>query len=726
MKYNDISLNLKKLFGRVLAVLLCLSAIFFAACSQSEQESGDGEQPTVTEETDDYISASRGYGQGGLICTPEAFAAAKDGWFRSDGKISKLLSDEANAASLTEVVAGETYCYVYSCNLLYESLPENYQSHNLSSLETFRNFFVLGIVKDETVHYGESAVTFGEFSYEDFGGTLQDSRIQYGTGSYEGNYISISINYDKEVKVAFCIEFTPLFSGQLCIEHCWLYEPDSISVRLLPESVIFAQVFADAGEQADRNEVAIADFSSAIQRSENKVEISFRMTPKFAGADEDYLYCDLYVRENSSFHITVEEVSTAQYSSVPFSDGTIYRIGYRVPESADTAQDVKIALLVLATGEGNGIGSLDISLYGYGVRPEGRTRDSLSISAEDFTDGGTSEEDSYLTYRELSNQQYVVTGLKDKSVTEIVLPDTYNGFLVTGIRSYAFQNTFIESVTIGNSVQSIGDRAFYNCQKLESITFGERVQSIGDEAFYQCVSLTEPSFAMNLEEIGDYAFYECRNLGSFTFGAQVAEIGEYAFAESYLTSVHLQKNVESVGKGAFANCKRWSSSQSMWISSQSMSLQEISVSESNPFYTSVKGVLFTKDMSVLVAYPMAKTGSSYSIPEGVEKVEESAFYQSMSSNNSRGYSPLRNIVISATVSEIGAKAFYSYAEYDGGMFELNGFSSLTFPSDTNWTCEGEDSTESVIVTAEMLADPAAAADLYMQSYSDCIWLRSNG
>ena len=161
MKYNDISLNLKKLFGRVLAVLLCLSAIFFAACSQSEQESGDGEQPTVTEETDDYISASRGYGQGGLICTPEAFAAAKDGWFRSDGKISKLLSDEANAASLTEVVAEETYCYVYSCNLLYESLPENYQSHNLSSLETFRNFFVLGIVKDETVHYGESAVTFG-------------------------------------------------------------------------------------------------------------------------------------------------------------------------------------------------------------------------------------------------------------------------------------------------------------------------------------------------------------------------------------------------------------------------------------------------------------------------------------------------------------------------------------------------------------------------------------
>lgn len=162
MKYNDIGLNLKKLFGRVFAVLLCLSVVFFAACSQDEQDPGEGEQeqPTVTEETGDYISASRGYGQGGLICTPEAFAAAKDGWFRSDGKISKLLSDEANDASLTEVTAGETYYYVYSWNVQYESLPEEYDVHHIGSEETYTSAFRLSVLPgDGKMYFNNAAVT---------------------------------------------------------------------------------------------------------------------------------------------------------------------------------------------------------------------------------------------------------------------------------------------------------------------------------------------------------------------------------------------------------------------------------------------------------------------------------------------------------------------------------------------------------------------------------------
>ena len=49
----------------------------------------------------------------------------------------------------------------------------------------------------------------------------------------------------------------------------------------------------------------------------------------------------------------------------------------------------------------------------------------------------------------------------------------------------------LTSITIPNSVTSIGYRAFYNCSSLERIAFGNNVTSIGEDALYGCYSLTD-------------------------------------------------------------------------------------------------------------------------------------------------------------------------------------------------------------------------------------------
>ena len=87
------------------------------------------------------------------------------------------------------------------------------------------------------------------------------------------------------------------------------------------------------------------------------------------------------------------------------------------------------------------------------------------------------------------------------------------------------------SVTIGNSVTSIGERAFYECKGLTSVTIGNSVESIGKSAFSGCSGLTSVTIGNSVTSIGERAFYECKGLTSVTIGNSVKSIGEEAFRD---------------------------------------------------------------------------------------------------------------------------------------------------------------------------------------------------
>ena len=119
----------------------------------------------------------------------------------------------------------------------------------------------------------------------------------------------------------------------------------------------------------------------------------------------------------------------------------------------------------------------------------------------------------------------------------------------------AFYFNSLQSVTIPNSVKSIGDGAFQLCVSLQSASIPNSVTSIGDWAFSSCESLQSITIPNSVKSIGDEAFSGCESLQSVTIPNSVTSIGDNAFSWCQsLQSVTIPNSVTKIGDGAFSWC----------------------------------------------------------------------------------------------------------------------------------------------------------------------------
>ena len=253
-----------------------------------------------------------------------------------------------------------------------------------------------------------------------------------------------------------------------------------------------------------------------------------------------------------------------------------------------------------------------------------------------------------------------------KNLTSVVIPVS-----VTSIEDYAFDGCDnLINVVIPNGVTNIGGRAFSYCNKLPTITIPDSVTSIGGMAFIGCSSLKNVTIPDNVTYIGRDAFYGCDSLTNINvyennknysskdgvlFNKDKTLLITYPMGKSN-AEYTIPNSVTTIGISAFNGCNALNSitissditSVSIDVFDNCDNLANINVDENNKNYSSKDGVLFNKDKSVLIRYPIGKTATEYIITNSVTSIGRMAF--NFCDN-------LIDMTIPGNVTSIGSMAF---------------------------------------------------------------------
>lgn len=246
---------------------------------------------------------------------------------------------------------------------------------------------------------------------------------------------------------------------------------------------------------------------------------------------------------------------------------------------------------------------------------------------------------------------------------------------------------------------------------------GKKVSAIGMNAFTGNNVITDLVIPEGVTTLNWYSFNTCRNLETVTLPDSLEFIDSWAFERcSRLKTINVPANVTRINGGAFA---------------QNSSMTSITCDPANKNYVSVNGVLFTKDMKELVAYPGGIQGG-YTVPATVNHIGDAAFYGALGLDSVtilgnldfigfeafaecskltdvairdgvnyvgywafRGCDGIKSLTVPQSVTNIGNQAFgFAYADHKLSGFSLRGYkdSAVNFYAirhDIPFICIGE-------------------------------------
>ncbi len=175
----------------------------------------------------------------------------------------------------------------------------------------------------------------------------------------------------------------------------------------------------------------------------------------------------------------------------------------------------------------------------------------------DYVDPPKVQDNDFTFELNVEEDTYTVIGINNEEKTDFIIPDEYDGKLITAIGKEAFTGNSMKSMKLSKNIVSIGESAFAGCNALVSISLPESVTTLGGSAFNGCKGLLSAILSQALESIPIRCFEGCTTLNKIDIPNSVTSIGDSAFRNcSGLKTVKIGSGINEIGKSAFENCSK--------------------------------------------------------------------------------------------------------------------------------------------------------------------------
>lgn len=219
--------------------------------------------------------------------------------------------------------------------------------------------------------------------------------------------------------------------------------------------------------------------------------------------------------------------------------------------------------------------AMPLAVNAAGTADTNETTTSAAVQQADDTQSDSEENEyndfTYYTYfnEENNRTEAVITGYKG-FYNHLVIPDSIDNAVVTsiGVKAFAESNQF-ESITIPDSIESIGEDAFWECNGLKKVyvssiedwckikfenTFSNPI-NYGSKIYIDGELATDITIPKGITKICDYAFENCETITNVVIPNSVISIGNSAFSGcSNLKNISIPNSVVNIEKGAFSSC----------------------------------------------------------------------------------------------------------------------------------------------------------------------------
>ena len=231
-----------------------------------------------------------------------------------------------------------------------------------------------------------------------------------------------------------------------------------------------------------------------------------------------------------------------------------------------------------------------------------------------------------------------------------------NQYQVIGYKAFA-ANPTLENLILPQAIREIKPQAFLDCIHLKQVSLPAAIEAIGVGAFSGCDSLETIKIQPNSNYTvvgGMLIDKKNKTLMRVTKSAsskcnipcEITTIQPRAFERIDICSIILPRNLSVLSGNAFVFCEK---------------LESFEIDRHNALYSTIEGVLHSKDRKQLIRFPSGYQGVNYIVEDSVEHIADGAFC---------GTANLETITFTSNLKSIGAKAF-EYCEK---------LSSLVLPS----------------------------------------------